>query len=196
VGDAGDRDLGLDTLFECGDHSRFVLAGNKSSQLHYFGMTRPFWKELDWAPDCRIGSLGLALNSRPLLEQGGIAVADGSRYLPRDPAQHPPVTKVLAVSAPADAAIMVTNVLAGYEVFQMQQATADTVEVPAAITNDFSALYRPPRTPSQSVQWTFKILSSNPSALDIVSVMNPGKERRGDVPLSRSNPGHYRGGCH
>jgi hypothetical protein len=164
-----DRDLGLDTLFECGDRSRFVLVASNAT-THYFAMTRPFWKALSWQPDCWIGSLGFAMDSRPLLDRKGIAVADGSTYLPRKAARHPAQTTVLAVTAPANAAVLVTNVLAGYEQLQILSAMADARERPPAAKNDLSFLYRPPERAGADVAWTFTILSTNPEAVDIVSV--------------------------
>jgi hypothetical protein len=172
-----DKDLGLDLLFECNDRSQVSLAGSEA-RLHHFGMSRPFWRAISALPDCWIGSLGLAPSAIPLGTRSAIAVADGSTYLPRRHSGNPPRELLLTFEVPRERAVMITNVLSGYEVFEMKSARAGEVAVIAAAENDFSAIYHAPASATGTVQWTFRLVTSLPNAIDIVSVAGrAGAER-------------------
>jgi hypothetical protein len=172
-----DKDLGLDLLFECKDRSRVSLAGSEA-KLHHFGMTRPFWRAVSALPECWIGSLGLAPSALPLVPRKSIPVADGSTYLPRRHSGNPPREVVLAFEVPRERAVMLTNVLAGYELFEMKSARAGDIPVIAAAENDFSAIYRAPASATGNVAWTFRLVSTFPEAIDVVSVAGrKGAER-------------------
>lgn len=172
-----DTDLGLDLLFECNDRSRVALAGSPAA-MHHFGMTRPFWRALSAAPDCWIGSLGLARLAVPLVARASIAIADGSTYLPRRPSGRRVETVALTVDAPAERGVMLTNVLGRYEHFRMLSASANSVVVAPAAENDHSALYRTPPGAGASVSWSFRFEATQPDAVDVVSIgTRVGSER-------------------
>jgi len=169
-----DRDLGLDTLLSCGRASGLVLAAS-DPPVHYLGMSIPFWNALGWEPDVRIGSLGLSTRAKAMPGRKGIAVADGSRYLPRMPATHPVTTATLDIAAPANAALLVTNVIGAYEDFHVLSATVDGKPGVPAIGNDLSVLYRPPDTTEREARWAVTIASTNLDAVDLVSLPPRGK---------------------
>ena len=180
-----DKDLGLDLLFECNDRSGVALAGSGPT-LHHFGMTRPFWRALSAAPDCWIGSLGLSRSAAPLAPRAAIALADGSTYLPRRPSGRAIESVTLAVEAPADRGVMLTNVLGGYEHFRMLAASVGGVAVVPAAENDLSALYRAPAGATGSVSWTFRFEATLPDAVDVVSIgSRTGPERPAAECLAR-----------
>ena len=164
-----DKDLGLDTLFECGSRSRISLVGS-DGPAHYLGMTRPFWRALGAAPECWVGSLGLTPRMTPLAKREPLALADGSTYMPRQLYRNAPATATLSVAAAGDAGVLVTNVLGGYEYFRIVSAEADGHAVVPLAENDLSALFASPSRRPDVVQWTFVVSTTNPQAIDIVSV--------------------------
>ena len=164
-----DKDLGLDALFACNDRSRLSLVASDAPS-HYFGMTRLFWRALGGPPDCWVGSLGLTRHVTPLLERKPLPLAqeltDLLRRLPRNPI----ATTTFSVTAPGRAGVMLTNVLGGYESFQVVSAMAAGHAVTPIAENDLSSLFASPASGPDVVQWTFSVLTSNPQAIDVVSV--------------------------
>ena len=170
-----DKDLGLDTLLDCGDRSRLSLAGHRG-EARYAGMTRPFWRALGWKPPCLVGSLGITKEVTPLLQHEGLAVADGSTYLPRRHGTNAPAKLAFDVAAPANHALLVTNVLGAYEAFRIESAQVGAAPATPLIGNDLSQLYRPSGSGEGIVHSRFVILTTNPDAVDIVSIAPPGAE--------------------
>ena len=164
-----DKDLGLDTWLACADRSRFVLGGGDADG-RYFGMTRPFWRALSWTPDRWAGSLGLTTDVVPLTREPSIPIALGETYLPRRPATHElGTTEIAGVAAPARA-VMVANVLGGYEHFEVLSARADGREVAPIASDDIARLYKATAASGAAVRWTFTVRSTNPGAIDVVSI--------------------------
>jgi hypothetical protein len=163
-----DKDLGLDTLFACGDRSRFSLIASEI-QPHLLGMTRPFWKALGASPDCWIGSLGLTARVLPLVGRRGLAIADGSTYLPRRAAENAPRNFELTVRAPPGSAVLVTNVLGGYEHFEVIESRFSGRAVDPIARNDLSSLYRAPAYGPEPGEWHFTISTTNIDGIDVVA---------------------------
>jgi hypothetical protein len=170
-----DKDLALDTLFACNDRSKLSLAG--SAGRHALGMTRHFWGALGVEASCWIGSLGITSKVTPLVQRDAIAIADGSRYLPRVAHRAAPTPVTFSVAAPANAAVLVTNVLGEYERFAMIDARVDGRPASSVATNDVSALYVVPgaRDP-RPVLWTFTVATTDIGAVDVVAV-DPSADR-------------------
>jgi hypothetical protein len=162
-----DKDLGLDTLFACGERSRFTLAASDGAK-HHAGMTRPFWRAISARPDCWIGSLGL-VPAAPLLPRGPIAIADGSTYLPRRAAKGAPQRAILEATAPAGAPVLLTNVLGGYEHFEVLAASANGGAVAPAAVNDLSSLYAAPAG-TAPVSWRFEARTTRLEAIDVIAL--------------------------
>src|SRR5689334_1820431 len=163
-----DKDLGLDTLFACNRRPEFSLAASDASR-HYAGMTRRFWEAAKGEPDCWVGSLGLTRRMTPMRQQAPIPLADGSTYMPRPLNRHAPETTVLSFDAPGRRALLVTDVLDGYEPFRIVSAEAGGQEISPIAENDLSALYAP-RGSAGAVRWTFTVMATNPGAIDIVAM--------------------------
>jgi hypothetical protein len=164
-----DKDLGLDTWFACADRSRFVLAAGDADG-HYFGMTRPFWRALSWTPDRWVGSLGLTTDVAPIVRQPAIPIALGETYLPRRAATLALGTTEIAGVVPAGRAVMVTNMLGGYEHFEVLSARADGQDVLAVAQDDVARLYKATGAGGAAIHWTFTVRSTNPGAIDAVSI--------------------------
>jgi hypothetical protein len=115
------------------------LAGSEGTK-HHTGMTRPFWRAISGLPECFIGSLGLTTEATPLLPRKPIPVADGFTYLPRKTLGRPAEEATLEFAAPGNRAVLVTNVLGGYEHFEPIGALAgnEVVEHDAASSINFS----------------------------------------------------------
>jgi hypothetical protein len=173
-----DKDLGLDALFACNDRSRLSLVASDAPN-HYFGMTRVFWRALGSAPECWVGSLGLTRHMTPLVDRKPLPLAreltDLLRRLPRNPI----TTTTFSVTTPGRAGILVTNVLGGYESFQIVSAEAQGHAVSPVTDNDLSSLFASPVEGPGVVRWTFTVLTSNPQAVDVVAVdAGPPADRR------------------
>jgi hypothetical protein len=179
-----DKDLGLDALFACNDRSRLSLVASDAPN-HYFGMTRIFWRALGGAPECWVGSLGLTRQITPLLDRKPLPLADGSTYMPRQIARNPPETTILSVSAPSRAGVMLTNVLDGYEHFQIVSVEAAGQLVSPLAENDFSSLFVAPPGGPHVVQWRFTVKATNPQAIDVVSVDAVPGTAAGGAPASK-----------
>ena len=164
-----DKDLGLDALFACNDRSRLSLVASDAPS-HYFGMTRLFWRALGGPPDCWVGSLGLTRHAMPLLERKPLPLAQNLTDLLRRLPRNPIATTTFSVTAPGRAGVMLTNVLGGYESFQVVSAVAAGRAVSPIAENDLSSLFASPASGPDVVQWTFSVLTSNPQAIDVVSV--------------------------
>jgi hypothetical protein len=185
-----DKDLGLDTLFECNSRSQLSLVGS-DAPMHYLGMTRPFWRTLGAAPECWVGSLGLTRHMTPLLDRGPLALADGSTYMPRQLYRNAPVETTFSVTTAGDAGVLVTNVLGGYEYFRIVSAKAAGHAVAPLAENDLSSLFAEPSRGPHVVQWTFVVATTNPHAIDVVSVdpAAASPSRGATPPSTRSSSG-------
>ena len=164
-----DKDLGLDTLLACRDREKWTLAGKEGH--HAFGMTRQFWRALSIPPDCWIGSLGLSARSIPLVPRAPIAIADGATYLPRKHLTHAPREATLEFDAPPERPVLVTNVLGGYELFELRAAQASGREVRPIAANDLSALYMAPAGSAAPVRWRISVRTSNLEAIEAVAIV-------------------------
>ena len=178
-----DKDLGLDTLFECGRRAQLSLLGS-DAPAHYFGMTRPFWRALRAEPQCWVGSLGLTQRITSLLERAPLPLADGSTYMPRQLYRNAPVETTLSVAAAGDSGVMVTNVLGGYEYFRIVSAEAGGHAVAPLAENDLSSLFAEPSRGPHLVQWTFVVSTTNPQAIDVVAVDGTPRETGHALPQS------------
>ena len=166
-----DRDLALDTLFSCGRREHLWLGGAQPAR-HLVGMTRPFWRSLGARPACMIGSLGIA-EAQALGALEGLALADGSMYLPRRPATEPPAEKTFELEAPRADAVLLTNMVGRYEAFEPLFAEVDGRAVGAVAGNEISRLYAPPAGEGARAKWRFRVRTTNAAAIDVVS-FSPG----------------------
>ena len=106
----------------------------------------------------------------PLTREPSIPIALGETYLPRRPATHElGTTEIAGVAAPARA-VMVANVLGGYEHFEVLSARADGREVAPIASDDIARLYKATAASGAAVRWTFTVRSTNPGAIDVVSI--------------------------
>ena len=80
-------------------------------------------------------------------------------------------------TAPASAAIMITNVLGDYEYFAITSATTNGRIVAPVARNDLSALFVPPADAWGDVAWDITVSASNHDGIDVVSVQRAQRER-------------------
>ena len=164
-----DKDLGLDMLFACRRRDGISLAGSQGGS-QFVGMTRPFWRALGAKPDCWIGSLGISLRAFVPGAQPAIAIASGATYLPRRPSGAPVRTLTYSFPATRDSAVLVTNLLGGYEYFRIVSAQlGDEAPRPVA-SNDLSALYAAPKGSGVDATWSLRVEASNPDGIDVVEI--------------------------
>jgi len=167
-----DKDLGLDTLFSCGDRASMLLLSTMPG-THVFGMTHGFWQALAWSPECWIGSLGIERDAVPLVRRDAMTVADGSTYLAREPADRQAELRTESFEAPSGSALLVTNVLGGYEGFAIESASVDGRPAMPIASNDLSALYGAPAPGGNApAHWTFAIRTTRIAGVEILAVAN------------------------
>jgi hypothetical protein len=128
---------------------------------------------MGWSPQCWVGSLGLTETGAPLLPPHSIAIADGTTYLPRRPLRNAPAKAAVTVRVPKGGAVLVTNVLGGYEIFEGLTAEVGGQPVAPIAANDLSYLFKPAANGSDLVDWTFTFTTTNSNAVDVVSLENP-----------------------
>jgi hypothetical protein len=173
------KDLALDALFACDERAQLSLVG--SAGTHYAGMTRRFWAAYGKTPPCLIGSLGITPHVAPLVARDALAIADGSRYLPRIATHASASEHTIDVVAPADAAVLVTNVLGEYERFHIVSTSADGNPMKPRVVNDLSALFVAPDVRARSeVAWRLTVATTNLAAVDVVAIA-PGDDARGET---------------
>ena len=165
-----DKDLGLDMLFACRSRDGISLAGSQGGS-QFVGMTRPYWRALGAKPDCWIGSLGISLRAFVPAAQPAIPIASGATYLPRRPSGAAVRTLTYAFPAAPDSALLVTNVLGGYEYFRVVSAQLGDEAVRPVAANDLSALYAPPQAFGPA--WSLRVEASNPEGIDVVQIPMP-----------------------
>jgi hypothetical protein len=69
--------------------------------------------------------------------------------------------------------VLVTNVLGGYEIFEGLSAEVGGQPVAPIAANDLSYLFRPAANGGEPADWTFTFTTTNPHAVDVVSLENP-----------------------
>lgn len=173
-----DRSLGVDALFACGRRD-FVALGNGELGRgeHLTGLTRRFWSALDAAPDCWIGSMGVA-RARPLAGSGSLAVADGSIYPPRLASRQPARELALAFEASRSEAVVVANVTPGYQDVEVVSVSVDGAELQAVATDDVARAYVAPREGTATARWRLTIRANEPAATDVVALERSRVRRR------------------
>ena len=134
-------------------------------------MTRPYWRALGAKPDCWIGSLGISLRAFVPAAQPAIPIASGATYLPRRPSGGAVRTLTYAFPAAPDSALLVTNVLGGYEYFRVVSAQLGDETVRPVASNDLSTLYAPPKAFGPA--WSLRVEASNPEGIDVVQIPMP-----------------------
>jgi hypothetical protein len=183
-----DRSVGVDALMACGDVLPIRLSG-KASTEHWVGMSRSFWRALNVAPSCRIGSLGLAKADEVLAADDSLAIPDGRAYFPRVHGSAPPEMVEIAFEVPRDRAVLVTNILAGYEGMELKSVTVDGSLVVARGANDFSRLFAPPAgNPSVPARWKIELATSNRAGIDVVAMSTSKAGPAGDSPCLPRRP--------
>jgi hypothetical protein len=170
-----DKDLGLDMLFACETRAATVLAASNAAD-HLVGMTRPFWHAINGDPECWAGSLGVMRTAGALIASDGLPLATGDTYLPRKPASGPVHVESMTMTVPSGSAVLVTNVLGGYEHFRALDASVDGASVTPVASNDLSVLYL---ARAAAATWTLRIETSNRKAIDAVSIKSARQARHG-----------------
>jgi hypothetical protein len=174
-----DRDLAVDALFECGRRDALWLGGSGEGR-HLVGMTRPFWRALGAKPSCFVGSLGIA----PIAESArrtGIAIADGSTYLPRRAGTLPTAAVTYELDAPRAGAALVTNIVGRYELFEVVSAEVDGRAANPVAADELSRLYAAAPGAAERATWRFTVRTTNPEAVDVVSLAPEVKAFGDDV---------------
>jgi hypothetical protein len=124
---------------------------------------------MDAAPDCWIGSMGLA-RAHPVGQAATMPIADGAIYPPRRVSARPEAETELDFEAPRAHAVLVSNVTPGYQHLTVVAVAADGVNLSALAANDLSTLYAPPADGPTTVRWRVRLRSNERSASDVVTI--------------------------
>jgi hypothetical protein len=164
-----DRAVGVDALLACrrADHVR--LGGADVSVPHWAGMSRAFWSRIDSRGACRLGSLELVESVPVPVAGAGLAIPDGRKYYPREHASAPASRHSVAFEAPADHAVLIANVLHGYQPLLAIEARAGEERVEPSAANDLSMLFVPPLATRATVRWVISFDTAVPEGIDLVT---------------------------
>jgi hypothetical protein len=166
-----DRNVDDAVLLKCGRTSGAMLGGDDERRHHWLGLTDRFWDSIGESPAQRIGPLGLAPAQHVASAGIGIAIADGVHYFPRARSPGGLVELPMAIQAPASSAIIVSNMLHGYEAVEVLDMRANGIPAAPLVSDDVSKAYRvSPGQRTKPVNWTFRISTTNRSAVDVVVV--------------------------
>jgi hypothetical protein len=102
----------------------------------------------------------------------GTPIADGMNYFPRQRNSEKPRQLNVEVRCPASSAIVLTNLLYGYETVDVLDIRANGVSLGPVVSDDVSKAYRSGRAVDGqgSVDWTILLSTTNPDAVDIIVV--------------------------
>ena len=165
-----DKDVGLDQLFACKSRGPLWL-GTSDAPAHLAGMAREFWNAAGRSAPCRAGSLGISTGAVPLMAQPGLRMSEGETYLPRKPSGLPLTRRKLDFETRGSDIVLVTNVIGGYEGFEVRSAIADGMAVTPRARNDVSALFVPPGAQGAH-RWSIEVDASDWRSIDVVSIAN------------------------
>jgi hypothetical protein len=163
-----DRSVGMDGWFECAS-SEFVALGGSAGSRHLVGLTHREWRMLDIEPPCAAGSLGIVSTSGPFWPEGGVPIAEGSRYFPRVVAtgSGKEITARLATSGAGF--IVVSNILYGYERLDAISVFHGDKEVKPIFADAISRAYAA-GPGDMSVEWRFVARATSRAAVDIAFI--------------------------
>ena len=163
-----DRAVGVDALLACGRVDNVRLGGSEASRPHWAGMSRSFWSRIDSRGACRLGSLEL-VEATPVGTAEGLPIPDGRRYYPRVHATTAAARRALEFDAPAGHAVLLTNVLHGYQPLAVVEARAAGERVEPAAANDLSMLFASPPGAEGPVRWVVSFDTALPEGVDLVT---------------------------
>jgi hypothetical protein len=81
--------------------------------------------------------------------------------------------------------VMITNVLDGYEAFEIASAQVDGQPASPVAQNDISSLFASHVGGAEMLDWTFTVVSTNVDAVDVVAIdprSNVAKPKVGALP--------------
>ena len=185
---AADWNVNTDALLACKRATRATLGGSTSPQV--LGMPRQFWDRIEATPDCTIGPIGIARQTRVLVSAAG-EIADGARYLPREFFRAETHTEKFHFDLATDEALLITNYLFPYSLALVVGVTVDGAPVAPVATTEMARIYASPLKPTNAIGadsrvWEVAISFSNPEGLDIVAVAK--KNAQSGAHLSACRP--------
>jgi hypothetical protein len=131
-------------------------------------MSRVFWRSLGAMPECWSGSLGVARASAVPWPATGIPIANGQTYFPRARARPEIRSGNVRFDTDSHAAVLVSNVLHGYEALDNVVVSAGGRILSPLAQNDLSKLFVAPSDGSP-VKWSVSFNATSPELVDIVA---------------------------
>ena len=163
-----DWNLNTDALLACGRLTAASLGGVGSARVA-MGMPLKFWQQLDFAPQCTLGSLGITMAAKPLASSAA-SIATGDRYLPRDFLKGDLRPQTYSFRLAAGDALLVTNFLFPYHPIKFERVKLNGIEVQAIMTTEMSRLYKTTLGAFADGDWQIDMSAISAMGLDIVSI--------------------------
>ena len=178
---AADWNVNTDARLTCGRPTAAKLGGIGSGP-HLMGMPMLFWDRIGARPDCMVGPIGIATQSRVLASSVG-EIADGARYLPRDFNRTQTHIERFSFELAMDEALLITNYLFPYMTARIESVMVSGAVVAPLANTEMSRVYKAPAHEvatdrSDLVKWEVSISLATHDGLDIIAVpaRNSGRD--------------------
>jgi len=178
-----DVNVGVDTLIQCGRIPDMQLSGAADAdRTHWVGMPRMFWTKAALAPQCWIGSLGLATAMSVVAPSGSVARVSGETFRPRPFLQGPPSERSLRFETHGEQALILTNIIHWYMPWQVLSVKVDGQEIAPLAVTAVSRLYGAPAAQGVHVnRWDVRFAAPDTDKIDVVTIGASARTAR-DVP--------------
>ena len=142
--------------------------GSDPLNQHWVGMPAYAWRKLQIAPERRLGSYGVARPASIVAPATAREIASADRYPPRRFPAAPVRTLDLAFRAPANAALIVTDIVPWYMPLSRLAVTRAGAATPATIASPSLTAFRCDDCDAREVEWTLHLQAVDPSWVDVV----------------------------
>ncbi|HKW81924.1 MAG TPA: hypothetical protein VJQ49_13020, partial [Casimicrobiaceae bacterium] len=163
-----DIDFALETALACGRRDKAVLMGGDAESEHWVGMPAYAWRKLQIAPERRLGGYGVVRPASIVAPAAAREIASAERYPPHQFPTAPLQTLDLAFRAPANAALIVTDIVPWYMPLSGLAVTRAGAAVPATIASPSLTAFRCDDCDAREVEWTLHLQAVDPSWVDVV----------------------------
>lgn len=165
-----DSSFAMEVRLACGRRDLVLLGGIAHSATHWVGLPQHVWRALAITPARWIGSYGMAPPERVIAPALSRAVAGGDAYPPHAFAARADAVLTLHFRAPADRAIVVTNLLPWYLPLDEVTLARDGIAMAPLAASSSVRAWRCVGCDPADAEWTLHLRTADPSWIDVVAL--------------------------